>query len=414
MKKIRICLALCLMMVGFGSIATAQTMQQALALDAIESRYAVLYNVQDQRILYDKEANKTMYPASMTKIMSVLVAFDSIADLDAKVTMEAQAFTGLVEANASVAGFQVGEVVTYRDLLMGALLPSGADACNQLALSLYGGNQQMVEAMNQKAQALGLQSTHFTNVTGLHEDDHYTTAYEMAKIVEAAIHNEELKKMLSTSSYTSSDGLLTMWGTLAKLKAELGLPTYHVIGGKTGFTNEAGNCLASFSLAAGETNIVVVANAPEVKTTTLVDSEHLYAYVEANYRRLTLIKAKEPLVEVEVAYASQDRYALSLAMDKSYLLPQSVEQADIEYAYTMEPSLEAPIQKGTVAGTLTLRYDGVPIDEIALTFSEDVERVAWKYYLAMLGHYVYVLRWFLLSGVFLLGVGGFYLRKRKR
>ena len=150
------------------------------------SQYAYLYDRDTSLVYMEKKSNEKIYPASMTKILTVSLALDYITDLQEVVTIKQADFKGVVEEGATVAGLFPGEKVTYEDLLYGALLPSGADACQALARLIFGDVDHMVTAMNEKVIELGLQQTHFMNVTGLHDEKHYTTAHEMALILNHA------------------------------------------------------------------------------------------------------------------------------------------------------------------------------------------------------------------------------------
>ena len=156
----------------------------------IHSKNAILYNLDENTILYEKASQEKVSIASMTKIMTAIVAMEHINDLDEKITLTNEDFYGLEEANASVAGFEVGQRVTYRDLLYGLLLPSGADAAQALTRNVAGGRVNFINLMNEKAMDLGLKNTHFVNETGLDEEEHYSTVEEVAIIFQYALRNE--------------------------------------------------------------------------------------------------------------------------------------------------------------------------------------------------------------------------------
>lgn len=140
------------------------------------SRYVVLMERFDQKIIASKRAEKKMYPASMTKIMTTLVALEQITDEEKTVEMPNEIVAAAKNQGASTAGFSGGDTVTIRDLLYGIMLPSGAECCYRIGKYLDGSEQKFVEQMNRKAEELGMKHTHFSNMTGLHAEDHYTTA----------------------------------------------------------------------------------------------------------------------------------------------------------------------------------------------------------------------------------------------
>ena len=146
----------------------------ALDLD-ITSSNAVMYNLNDNEIIYEKNKDEEVSIASLTKIMTCIVALENIDNLDEKIVLTNKDFEGLIEQNAAQAGFRVGEEVTYKDLLYGLMLPSGADAAQALARNIAGSNEEYVELMNKKVKELKLKHTHFVNTTGLDIDNHYSS-----------------------------------------------------------------------------------------------------------------------------------------------------------------------------------------------------------------------------------------------
>ena len=162
------------------------------ALD-ISSKNAVLYNLNDDNIIYEVNKDERVSIASMTKIMTCLVALEKINNPKDKVVMTTSMFYRLAEENASVAGFYIGEEVTYEDLLYGLMLPSGADAAQALAISLYGSVDKFVDRMNEKAKELGLKNTHFVNPTGLDIKGHYSSVDDVAIILKEALKNDTFK-----------------------------------------------------------------------------------------------------------------------------------------------------------------------------------------------------------------------------
>lgn len=219
----------------------------------IDSGYGILIDLDSNTVIASKDGDAKIYPASMTKVMTLIVAFESIPDLDSTTyTFDAVMLDELFRANASVAGFLANETVTARDLLYGAILPSGGDATNALAELVGGSEEGFADLMNEKVKELGLKNTHFVTASGLHHDDHYSTCHDMAKILEYAIQNPEMRKILSTYRYTTTkteqhpEGI-TLVSTLFSRMAGDEVEGLFVQGGKTGYTIEAKNCLCTFA-----------------------------------------------------------------------------------------------------------------------------------------------------------------------
>lgn len=220
-----------------------------------DAQTAIIVDKTTNTVVAQRNAHKRAYPASTTKIMTLLVAVENITDFNDTFKMTLDITDPLFEEGASVAGFLNGETITMTDLLYGTILPSGADAAMGLAIKIAGSEEEFVKLMNKKVKELGLKNTNFTNVTGLHNENNYSTAYDMAVILDAALENEICKKVLSTYQHTTSitpqhpEGIL-LSSTLFNYMYGTEPETATILGGKTGFVNESGYCIASY----GENN----------------------------------------------------------------------------------------------------------------------------------------------------------------
>ena len=240
-------------------------LRQNVLLDTA-SRHAILLDAQSGQVLAQKRADERTAPASLTKMMTVLLAIEGEPDLDKQVTLPEDIFPALQTEKASMAGFAPGETVTVRDLLYGAMLPSGAECCETLARLVSGSEDNFAALMNQKAAALGMASTHFCNPTGLHDPEHVSTARDMARLLRAAMQNEMFRTIFATARYTvpptnlHPDGFTmesTFWSELDGTELRRG----KFLGGKTGYTSAAGLCLASAAEVKGKTYLMVTAGA---------------------------------------------------------------------------------------------------------------------------------------------------------
>ncbi len=220
-------------------------------------------NVKTNKVIAAKNPQAKAYPASTTKIMTALVAAENLENLDDTFKMTLDITDPMFEAQATVAGFSAGEVITMEDLLYGCILPSGGDASLALAMHISGGEEQFVKLMNKKAEKLGLLNTNFTNCTGLFDANHYSTAEDMAVILRAALENDLCKKILCTNRYTSSkteqhpDGI-EMQNTIFQYMYGTEPDGATVLAGKTGFVNESGYCFASYGKSDKGTEYVIV------------------------------------------------------------------------------------------------------------------------------------------------------------
>lgn len=232
----------------------------------LRSPYAILIDLDKQDILLDRKSEETIYPASLTKIMTAIVAIEHLPDLQQSILLPANMFPDLYAANASRAGFLPGEKVTALDLLYGTMLPSGADASIGLARYISGSEHEFVQLMNKKASQLGMKDTHFTNATGLHHSDHYTTVKDIAVLLQYALQNETFHEIFTTSRHSTSptnlhpDGI-TFTSTLFAHMDTSVFEGGEIMGGKTGYTQEAGLCLATLANKNGRMYMLVTAGA---------------------------------------------------------------------------------------------------------------------------------------------------------
>ena len=251
--------------------------------DEIDSGYAVLIAPESGRILAAKNADTRMYPASMTKVMTLLTAYEHIDNLEETFTVTSAIIDPLYRSNASLAGFSPGETVTLRDLLYGTILPSGAEAAVSLAIHIAGSEEEFVKLMNEKAKEIGLTDTHFTNCTGLHNKDHYSTAVEIAMIMDCAMQHEACREILSTYQYTTPptdkhpEGVAMTSTMLSRMYGDEP-DGVTITAGKTGYTPEAGQCLVSYGTddVSGEQYILVTSKA-EGKFEPVFDAIEMYS-----------------------------------------------------------------------------------------------------------------------------------------
>lgn len=249
------------------------------------SPHLLLTRLEDGEVLLAKKEDAAFAPASLTKIMTVLVALEEIPDLEQRVPVPPEIFPGLYQQDASLAGFLPGEHPRAIDLVYGALLPSGGEAALSLAIEASGSEDAFVAQMNQKAQELGMAHTHFTNVCGLDDRDQYTTAQDLTLLLRAALKNEVFYQAFTSSSYVvpPTDLHPEGFGFQSTLFKKLDDPTFpdgEILGGKTGYTQKARLCLASLAEKDGVLYILVTAGAPGDHQTLpyhILDAKQAYA-----------------------------------------------------------------------------------------------------------------------------------------
>ncbi len=255
--------------------------------DDLSSHYAIVVRRSTGETIFELRSQERMYPASMTKLMSALVAYEQIPDLQTKITLNSTMYDALYAEGASMAGFSAGEEVSAEDLLYGVLLPSGAECCIGLAEYVAGSVDAFVELMNQKAAELGMNHTHFCNPTGLHDENHYTTVSDLAILLETVLENDTLRQMATTQNHTCAPTDLHPEGvsfqsTLFEYMPSDIMASGLILGGKTGYTSEAGQCLASLGKVDGEEFLCVTGLAPgshETDPYHIIDAYRCYSSI---------------------------------------------------------------------------------------------------------------------------------------
>ena len=401
MKKYRILSFL------FALVIAASLITPALALDDPQPHAGavILVDGDNNEVLYEYNAHEKMYPASVTKIMTSLIVLDAISageiSLDTQVTASAQAVW--LPEGSSTAGIKAGEILTIEQLLYCDLVPSANEACNILAETIAGNNTAFAVLMNKKAAELGAVNTHFTNPHGLHDDDHYTTAYDMYLIAKAAMEYDIFRKIVSTAVYqlpaTNLSAPRTFYSTNILLSNwyVVGYTYDKAIGIKTGYTPEAGRCLASAAVdGLGRTFYCIVLGsefayneAGEYVRYSFSESTRLLEWAFNNFKRITLLdeNSKNVIREVPVTLSETD-YVLALPVGSiEATMPIDYNPAEAQFIIDLPEELEAPVKAGTKLGTVTMIYKGVEYGTLDMIASDDVERSEFLYRKSIVTYY---------------------------
>ncbi len=256
-------------------------------LNTLYSPYAVLVDLESGNVLAEQNSTERMYPASLTKIMTALIAIEETEDMEQTTMLPSDIFPSLYEENASLAGFQPGETVTWKDLLYGVMLPSGAECCLTFARQIAGSEGAFVDLMNKKAEELGMNDTHFANATGLQDKKHYSTVRDIAVLLRYALENETFRQVFTARRYSvpptayHSEGF-TFYNTMFQAMDNAGISDDDILGGKTGYTEKAGLCLASLAEINDREYILVTAKADGNHYTEpyhVIDAENVYGQI---------------------------------------------------------------------------------------------------------------------------------------
>ena len=349
----------------------------------------LLVDANTGRMVYGKNEHKQMYPASLTKIMTALLVLEAVdsgqLSLDQQITATESAMEGLA-ADGSTAGIQAGEILTVEQLLQCMLIVSANEACNILAEQVSGSVDAFVDAMNAKAEALGCEGTHFVNATGLHDSQHYTTAWDLYLITKEAMKHEDFMRICDTARATipatnlSEERNLYTTNYLIDTWRSLGYIYSNAHGIKTGSTDEAGHCLVSSATEGSLSFISVALGGPretladgEIRTYSFFDTREMFKWAFQNFSYQTVLEETELVKEVSVALSKVDHVSVHPAADVELLLPKGTDPASLERTLDLESPVDAPVSEGQALGTLSLSLDGEVLTTVDLLASHDVE-----------------------------------------
>lgn len=360
----------------------------------ITGEYVVLYNLNDDEILYEQNSNEQTSIASITKIMTALVAMDNISDYDSIITITTADFEGTT--GYSKAGFSVGDRVTYRDLLYGILLPSGADAVNAIVRNTLGYDDFII-AMNELAKKIGLENTSFSNPVGKDDVNNYSTASDVAKMLKYALENPLFKEIFTTKEYTTTNGI-NLESTLYPYQDILDIDK--IAGSKSGFTRGAGRCLASITTLDGVNYLLVILNSSiDQNYSAVLDTITIYDYYNDNFSYQDILTEGQVITTIPVKWGKDKTYEITSPISVSKFLENSA-SSNLTYEYNGLEEIPQYTKKDTKLGTISVYNDGKLLYETTVTLTEDIS-------------YYHPVLW-LISGFVILVVLILLLKKRKR
>ena len=346
---------------------------------------ALLMDMDSGRVLYSKNLDERVFPASITKIMTCILALEN-GNMTDTVSASYEALKPITLEGSAI-GILLGEELTLEQLLYGMMVQSANDAANVIAVHIAGSMDAFVEMMNNKAQELGMTGTHFMNPCGAHDDNHYTTARDIAILSKYAMKNDTFRELVKTviykipptAKYSQERTLVNTNLFLSTIRS-----TYHLyppaIGIKTGHTSQAGYCLAAAASYNDTELLAIVMNCPNTDERagaySYTDSKELFDFGFNNYVHQSLATVGDIINDSKVYEAKDDmRVALTVDADVSALISNKAGSADlIRPVYDMPEQINAPIAKGDTIGTVTYYYNDIPVGAANLVATNDVER----------------------------------------
>lgn len=350
----------------------------ALEINDLYSENVIVYNKDENKILYEKNSEQQTPIASLTKIMTTLVSIENIENLNESVTITENMLEN-VPWDASVAGLEVGDKLTYEDLLYASMLPSGADATESLAISLTGSVSNFVKLMNEKASALKLENTKFVNTTGLDVEGHYSTVKDVLTLLNYALDNPTFKKIYETKTYTTTNGL-KLSSTINGYNKSLGYDLTFIKGSKTGYTGWAGYCLSTESIIDGVTILTVTTKAPETgKPKNIMDIYNIKTSLEDQMVKVNITTENEVLKELETKNAKEDYVKLRSLKTITRYVEKPFNKDKVKIEYKGEQVIDSTTKPNTKVGTFKIYYNDEFIDEMDAITSTTLHFSAFKY-----------------------------------
>ena len=339
-------------------------------LDLISDKY-ILYNLNDNKILMKKNENEETQIASLTKIMTIIVAIENITDFDEKVTITKDMVNN-IEWDVAKIGLKSGDIVTYNDLLYGAMLPSAADCVNALAISISGNYKDFIELMNNKVKELKLKHTHFENVVGLYSKDNYSSAYDVAEILKYSLKNQKFKQIFEAKEYVLTNGK-KINSTLKTYNKKVGEDISYITGAKTGYIKLAGNCLASTATIDNVNYLLVTLNAySNKKSPHILDATSTYKYFSNNYSYKYILKKNDVVVNLKTKYAKEKNIDIHSSQEYKYYLKNDFNKDSIKYEYDGIKEISYFTKKGTTLGKVKIKLNDEILETFELIYNENL------------------------------------------
>ncbi len=345
------------------------------------------------KVLYEKNAHEKMYPASTTKILTALVTIEN-CKLD-DIAIVSQRAIDLVPDGYSNAELRTGEKLTIKDLLCALLIPSANEAANVLAEHVSGSIEAFVEQCNQRARELGCETLHFVNANGMHDEDHYCSAYDLYLIAKECRKHDIFNEIVRNKSYTvPSTNIYPKNDRTFKNTNKLLLPgTYYYAsctGIKTGFTTQAGQCLVSSSLHNG-IEIISVVLGGSINNLGLderfYDTKKLFEFMYENYSIKQITQSGKMVATLNVGKATKNTASLDLIVDASIstIAPNDINIENVESTISIYENIIAPIKQNQVLGQITYYVDGLEYTTNIIA-SHSVEKFPYMiYYIIIIG-----------------------------
>ena len=342
----------------------------------INAKYYGVYMSNNLDALYESNSDQKVPIASITKIMTAIVCIDNIQDLSQTVKVNLAEVQKYYNDEYSVAGLRDSQEISYYDLIATMLIPSGADSAACIAINVFGDFSKFIEAMNEKAKEIGMNSTSFANPIGADDLNNYSTVYDVALMMKYALDNDIIKDLMSRYEYTIKDGSITVHNALFVLANLYGLDVSKIAGGKTGMTGDAGYCLATYSNNEENPLICIVLGSDIIsgRLPHIEDSQNLYNYVDENYVLKNIIQKGEKIIALPTYHSTKSSIQVSASNNIGIYMnkDENIEEDKITIEYSGIDILSSDNKKGDIVGKAHISYKDKYIGCVDIVLEEDV------------------------------------------
>ena len=341
---------------------------------APNARSAILLDADTGTIIYEKNSHDKLPPASITKVMTMLLTMEAISDGRLKWQDKVRTSDYAASMGGSQIFLEPGEEMTVDEMLKGIAMASGNDASVAMAEKIAGSEEEFVKMMNEKAAELGMKDTHFANCNGLPVENHYSSAHDIALMSRELLKYPEITKYTGAyQDYLRKDTEKPFWlvNTNKLVRFYSGAD-----GLKTGYTSEAKFCLSATAKRDGLRTVAVVLGAPDTKTRNN-EISRMFDYAFSQYTMKSIYKKGETLGTVKVSKGAAPQIQLQAEQDYNVLIKKGGKNAELRYELTLPKSIKAPVAAGQVIGKLSVYQGDLLVKEFELKAPQEIKKAGW-------------------------------------
>lgn len=353
------------------------------ALESLEinSNNAILYNLNDNSVIYEKNSSEVVQIASLTKIVTAITVIENVENLNEEVTITYKMLQGL-DGYAKV-GFNIGDKITYLDLLYALMLPSAADAAQALAISTSGSVEEFANLMNTEIKKIGVTDSKFDNPVGMDSENNYSTASDLAKILIYSLENETFETIFNSNYYEIDRINKKVEKTLITTSQLYNIDSSIIKGAKTGFTYGAGMCLASTTTIEGVNYLLITLGADVNTVNNLIDTINIYEHYSNNYGYINILSKGQLLNTIKVKNSKIKAYDIFSRDDIDLYLEKTVKKENLEYKYNGIDELNKDIKKGDKLGNVEVINKGKVIYSYDVYLEQKIKYYNYPLYICI-------------------------------